>query len=126
MFKDARGRGRYDVFQNIPKGQINISYSYPGTIRAFHRHAKQWDTWCLVRGHLEVATYNETQGLSTYYLSEGDPILLIAPGTWHGFRVLGNDEAILLYYVTNNYDPDDPDEERAEWNAFYNWETPKK
>lgn len=126
MFKDGRGRGAYGVFPNMPKGQINVSYSYLGTIRAFHRHAKQVDCWFVVKGNLEIALYDDDKGLSLLYLSEGDPVLLIAPGVWHGFRVLGNEEAVLLYYVTNNYDPNDPDEERAEWNEFYDWKTPKK
>lgn len=126
MFKDARGRGKYDVFPTLPEGQINVSYSYPGTIRAFHRHNKQFDRWFLVKGNIEVATYSEKDGLKLTSLSGGDKVLVIAPGVWHGFKVLGNEEAILLYYVTNAYDPKSPDEERAEWNKFYDWVTPKK
>lgn len=132
MFKDARGRGKYGLFSNMMmNGQVNVSYSYPETIRAFHRHKKQYDCWYVVKGNLEVALYNEQPGregkpLTVLYLSEGDDPLIISPYIWHGFRVLGNEEAVLLYYVTMEYDPDNPDEERAEWNAFYDWETPKK
>jgi dTDP-4-dehydrorhamnose 3,5-epimerase len=126
VFKDARGRNINDAFPSISEGQINISYSYPGTIRAFHRHKNQWDNWRVIKGNLEIATYTEEDGLQLFYMGEGDGYLSIDPGRWHGFRVLDNKEAILLYYVTNKYDPDNPDEERAEWNAFYNWETPRK
>ena len=127
MFKDARGRGKYGVFDLDDQGQVNVSYSYPGTIRAFHRHKKQWDNWYLVKGNIEVALFMEPwTKVQLEYLSEGDDPLKIPPGVWHGFRVLGNEEAILLYHVTNKYDPNNPDEERAQWNEFYNWETPKK
>ncbi len=133
MFKDARGRGKYGLFSDLVDGQINISYSYPGTIRAFHRHEKQWDNWLVVKGNLEVVLYteppmfySELEKLELHYLSEGDDVLKIPPSVWHGFRVLGNEEAVLLYYVTNKYNPANPDEEREKWNAFYNWETPKK
>lgn len=127
MFKDARGRGVYNVFsEDMSNGQINVSYSYPGTIRAFHRHQKQWDIWYVVKGQLEIAVVTPNGKLRLIYMGEGDNPLPIAPQYWHGFRVLGNEEAILLYYVTDKYDPDNPDEERAEWNEFYNWETPKK
>jgi len=127
MFKDARGRGKYNVFPDVPDGQINVSYSYPGTIRAFHRHRNQFDNWFVVKGNLEVALYYPVQEkLELISLGEGDSVLEIPPFVWHGFKVLGNEEAILLYYVTNRYNPDNPDEERAEWNAFYDWQTPKK
>lgn len=125
MFKDARGRGMYGLFSDIPKGQINVSYSYPGTIRAFHRHKNQWDNWYVVKGNMEVVLHDDF-GNVIYYMSEGDPVLKIPPNVWHGFKVLGNEEAVLLYYVTNNYDAENPDEERADWNEFYHWETPKK
>lgn len=124
MFKDARGRGFYDVFPNIPDGQINVSYSYPGTIRAFHRHNYQDDNWYVVKGNMEVALYGDK--LSVLSLGEGDPVLSIPPGVWHGFKVLGNEEVILLYYVTNKFDPKSPDEEREKWNKFYDWKTPNK
>lgn len=126
MFKDSRGRGKYNVFKLWGEGQINVSYSYPGTIRAFHKHLHQADNWYVVKGNMEVALYNENDGLRLKYLGEGDPALQIVAGDWHGFKVLGNEEVILLYYVTKTYDPNNPDEERAEWNKFYNWETERK
>lgn len=134
VFKDARGRGNYNIFPDISSGQINLSYSYPGTIRAFHRHLNQWDNWTVVKGNIEVALYYSDRylldagdtNLELYYLAEGDSPLAIPPSVWHGFRVLGQEEAILLYYVTNKYDPSNPDEERASWDAFYHWKIPKK
>jgi dTDP-4-dehydrorhamnose 3,5-epimerase len=80
----------------------------------------------VIKGQLEVATYSEEDGLKLTYMAEGDDVLYIPPKVWHGFRVLGNEEAILLYYVTKKFDPENPDEERARWDTFYNWETPKK
>jgi dTDP-4-dehydrorhamnose 3,5-epimerase len=50
-------------------------------------------------------------------------MLEIPPLIWHGFRVLGNESAILLYYVTNEYNPRKPDEERMAWDTFGPWET---
>ena len=38
--------------------------------------------------------------------------LEILPQNWHGYRNIGNEEAIILYYVTEKYNPKDPDEER--------------
>lgn len=127
MFKDARGQGDYDIFPAVRKGQINISKTYPGVIRAFHRHLKQDDYWYIVSGQFEVALCDEQSNeagelLELKYLGPGDS-LRIKPPLWHGFRVLGTEVGILLYYVTNNYDPENPDEERAEWDTFYDWKT---
>jgi len=35
---------------------------------------------------------------------------------WHGFKALGNEPALLLYFTTNLYNPADPDEQRRAWN----------
>lgn len=129
MFKDDRGKGIYDIFKDIPKGQVNLSVTYPGTIRAFHRHNSQTDNWYLVSGDIEVGLQDAdlNEDIKFEYLSGGeDRVLSIPPGVWHGFKVLGTQPAILLYYVTERYNPLSPDEERIEWNAFTDWETEYK
>ena len=35
---------------------------------------------------------------------------------WHGFKVLGNEPAVLVYFVNRLYDYSDPDEIRRPWN----------
>lgn len=127
FIKDARGQGDYDIFP-IRKGQINISKTYPGVVRAFHRHLHQDDYWYIVSGQFEVALYDENESgkpLSLHYLEPGE-ILRIRSPLWHGFRVLGTEVGTLLYYVTNAYDFDNPDEERVEWDRFYDWKTQYK
>lgn len=126
MFKDDRGKGIYDIFKSIPQGQVNLSITYPGVIRAFHMHHKQTDNWYLVSGDIEVGLQSEdiNEPIQFEYLSGGeDRVLSIPPGIWHGFKVLGNQPAILLYYVTEKFNPTATDEERVEWNAFTDWET---
>lgn len=132
MFKDARGRGSYDVFPGIEKGQINVSTTYPGVVRAFHRHWFQEDNWHIVSGQFEVVLAEE-YGLDlpgnfttkVHYLGPGESIN-IPRLVWHGFRILGTEPGILLYYVTNKFDPDKPDEERAPWDRYHSWVTEYK
>ena len=150
-FKDDRNRAYNDVFPEIGKGDINISRLYPGTIKAFHRHALQDDYWFVIKGNLravlakpdptkvtvsvtttfpfannlQFSEIKPQMHISEHYLSEGD-ILHIPAGVWHGLQVLGYEEAIMLYHITNKYNPDKPDEERAPWNAFHTWEFSKK
>ena len=43
---------------------------------------------------------------------------------WHGGVAVGGRDAILLYYVTREYDPRNPDEERKAWEALpFSWVT---
>lgn len=128
MFKDARGIGNYDIFPQMKEGQINISTTYPGVIRAFHRHRYQEDNWYIVSGQFEVVLAIESNLLTiedevkVKYLGPGESIN-IPRLVWHGFRILGNEPGTLLYWVTNKFDPDNLDEERTIWNRFYDWET---
>jgi dTDP-4-dehydrorhamnose 3,5-epimerase len=122
MYRDDRGWGLYDVFPMLSEGQINVSMSYPGVVRAFHLHRKQTDYWTVVQGNLEVCLVPEVGVKELHYLSVGDR-LAITPNIWHGFKVLGNEPATLLYYVTGEYDPKNPDEERRNWDYFYDWKT---
>lgn len=144
MFKDARGRGDYDVFPGIKEGQINVSTTYPGVIRAFHRHWFQEDNWYIVSGQFEVvlASTETVEGefptihgeIAKTMNQDTKQILYLGPGesiniprlVWHGFRILGTEPGTLLYYVTNKFDPDKPDEERAPWDRFYSWKTEYK
>lgn len=63
--------------------------------------------------------------VKVHYLSEGD-ILHIPKGLWHGLQVLGNEEAIMIYHITEKYNQDTPDEERAPWDSFYDWAISRK
>jgi dTDP-4-dehydrorhamnose 3,5-epimerase len=131
MFKDDRGWGLYNIFPDMIQGQVNVSTTFPGIIRAFHRHHNQADNWKVISGQFKVRLAKPlgmmTPGVSMreLYLDKNDDVLVIPPRVWHGFKVVGTEPGVLLYYVTNKYDPDNPDEERAPWNSFWEdgWDT---
>jgi dTDP-4-dehydrorhamnose 3,5-epimerase len=87
----------------------------------------------VVRGALQVvlhdlreesATKGETQ---VVYLHDQDyKLLTIPPGVAHGYRVLGNEPALLLYHTSLPYDPKNPDEERIPFDSpeiAFDWST---
>jgi len=118
---DDRGWGAYDLLP-VPTGQVNYGYTYEGIVRAFHKHEHQSDNWVCVKGVLRAVTVHELPNgekeIKTTYLREGDgQTLVIPPKVWHGYQPIGGDAA-LVYYVTNTYDPANPDEERIAWDAF--------
>ena len=118
-FKDTRGKSFFDI---IPDGssQINISYNYPGTIKAFHLHKKQTDYFFCISGEIKLVLTNPEE---VFYMSQGD-IQEIKPNRWHGFQVLGQEVAIMLEYATQKYAP--ADEEREFWQKFDIWDIEKK
>jgi dTDP-4-dehydrorhamnose 3,5-epimerase len=99
--------------------QANMSVSYPGMVRAWHRHERgQVDHFLVVRGALKICAYDdETRELDEIISTGDDPQVVRMPGLyWHGFRVVGNEQAMLVYFVNMLYDYSVPDEIRRAWN----------
>ncbi|QGQ44729.1 dTDP-4-dehydrorhamnose 3,5-epimerase family protein [Metabacillus sediminilitoris] len=114
-------------------GQASWSMSYPGVIKAFHYHENQDDLWFFPSGNAQVVLYDLrktsfTQGeTDVFYMGEENPIMLLIPkGVAHGYRVLGQKPATIIYFTTESYNPNDPDEKRIPWDdpvINFNWET---
>jgi dTDP-4-dehydrorhamnose 3,5-epimerase len=99
--------------------QANMSVSYPGMVRAWHRHERgQVDHFLVVRGALKICAYDgETTELGEIISTGDNPQMVRVPGHyWHGFRVVGNEPAMLVYFVNRLYDYSSPDEIRRSWN----------
>nr|WP_292476233.1 dTDP-4-dehydrorhamnose 3,5-epimerase family protein [Methanothrix sp.] len=99
--------------------QANMSLSYPGMVRAWHRHERgQVDHFLVVRGALKICAYDDESSELDEVISAGEnPQLVRIPGHyWHGFKVVGNEQATLIYFVNRLYDYSSPDEERRPWD----------
>ena len=99
--------------------QANVSTTYPNIIRAWHRHLKgQTDYFIALQGAIKICGFDEKTRELNEIISTGQiPQIVRIPGQyWHGFKVLGNEPAMLLYFTTKTYDYLDPDEERRPWN----------
>ncbi|MCL6563988.1 MAG: dTDP-4-dehydrorhamnose 3,5-epimerase family protein [Firmicutes bacterium] len=114
-------------------GQASLSMSYPGVIKAFHYHERQDDLWFFPSGMAQVVLYDlrpdsPTRGITqVLYAGEHNPILILIPvGVAHGYRVLGPDPATIIYFTTESYRPENPDEKRLPWNdpsIGFDWTT---
>lgn len=113
---DDRGWSLMNQMQGVlsPSGQVNYSVQNPGVIKAWHRHQKQTDFWLCVMGHLKVGVHRESDGRSwLIVVGERRPgVVIIPPPLWHGAATVGLEPAGLLYYLTHQYDPAHPDEDR--------------
>jgi dTDP-4-dehydrorhamnose 3,5-epimerase len=108
-----------------PFAQMSRSLAYarggnpPELIKAFHWHARQWDYWDIVQGNARVVLVDLREGSPTrgrvqaIVLGEHAPrMVAIPPFVAHGYQALSLQDVILNYYVTEPYDPGNPDEGR--------------
>ncbi len=114
--------------------QVSAALNYPGSVKAFHYHLHQTDCWTTVKGLLQVALVDLRSGSSTFGLRNTlyvGPLrpwqILIPPGVAHGYKVIGGQEAMLVYMTDQFYNP--KDEGRIPYNdpsIHYDWETQHK
>ncbi len=113
--------------------QTNFTVAHPGVIKAFHFHEKQQDLWFCVSGNIEAVlfdrrkdspTHGETQ---TVAMGEFNSVALLIPReVAHGYRVLGEEQAGLVYLVDQEYDSQKPDEGRIAHDdpeINFDWQT---
>lgn len=114
-------------------GQASMSKTYPGVIKAFHYHEHQDDLWFFPVGNAQVVLHDLRPESSTFkktevfYMGEDNPILLLIPkGVAHGYRVLGEKPAIIIYFTTCSYNKENPDEKRLRYDdeeIAFDWQT---
>ncbi len=104
--------------------QANLSYSFPGMIRAWHRHNRgQVDYFIVLQGSMKICAYDDKQGSTTYeqldeIIASGERLQVVrVPGHyWHGTKTLGDKPSLTVYGVNRLYDAKNPDEDRRPWN----------
>lgn len=103
--------------------QISHTVTYPGVIKAFHWHKVQTDYWYCVSGNIRIGLVDirpgsptEGEKMSICIGEWGRKVVKIPPGVAHGYQVLGQEPAQLIYYTTEPYDARQPDEERIDWD----------
>ena len=137
-------RGYFLEVQRIGRGlagefppettQVSAAINFPGTIKAFHYHLHQTDCWTPVKGMLQVALCDLRRDSATFgkrntmYVGALRPWhVLIPPGVAHGYKVIGSDEALLVYLTDRIYNP--RDEGRLPFDdpsIAYDWDTQRK
>lgn len=125
MIPDERGRLmellRSDDEIFIKFGQVYMTTVYPGVVKAWHYHKKQYDNFVAVRGMIKLVLYDPredspTRGeINEFFLGDWNPQLVqIPPGVYHGFKCISETEAIVINIPTEVYDHAQPDEYRLD------------
>ncbi|MBN2245388.1 MAG: dTDP-4-dehydrorhamnose 3,5-epimerase family protein [Candidatus Aminicenantes bacterium] len=125
VIPDERGRlmeilrNDDDVFQKF--GQVYMTTTYPGVVKAWHMHKKQTDNVCCVQGMIKLVLYDSRKESPTYkevdqfYLGVHNPLLVQIPSyVYHGWMCVSQEEAVVVNIPTETYDYSDPDEHRLD------------
>jgi dTDP-4-dehydrorhamnose 3,5-epimerase len=113
-------------------GQVYISTTYPGVVKAWHLHKVQDDNFCCVKGMVKLVLYDgrgdsPTRGtVAEYFLGDHNPMLVrVPPGVHHGWKCISAEESIVVNVPSEPYRRDAPDEYRSPWDSPdipYSWD----
>ena len=108
-----------DFFEKF--GQVYMSTTYPGVVKAWHKHEKQADNMACVAGMVKVVLRDARKGSPTFeeinefFMGVHNPILIHIPsGIWHGWRCISLEESFVVNAPTEMYDYKKPDEQRLD------------
>lgn len=104
----------------VPFGQAYVTTLYPGVVKAWHLHDRQWDRMVCLRGRVLLGLVDGREGSPTLgaqmRVVMGDRnfvVVRIPAGVWHGLKNISVDEAMVLNVVSTPFDAADPDEIRG-------------
>ena len=132
---DNRGRLmeilRSDDEMFMEFGQVYMTTAFPGIVKAWHFHKLQYDNFTCINGKMRLALYDAREKSPThkevdeFIISLEDPMVVqIPPLVYHGFKCMGDAEAMVINTVTKPYNRQKPDEYRVdayENDIPYNW-----
>ena len=103
----------------LPKAirQANLAHSRAGVIRGLHYHERgQDDLFACLQGSVRVVVLDRDSGETfTEDIGDANPVAIYVPGHLaHGYEALS--DCLFCYFVTEEYDPADPDEHGVPWD----------
>jgi dTDP-4-dehydrorhamnose 3,5-epimerase len=135
VIPDQRGRlmemlrADDDIFVGF--GQVYLTTTLPGVVKAWHLHKLQTDHVVCVSGMIRLGLYDDRQDSPTFglvnefYMGIHQPILVqIPPFVYHGWKCVSPEEALIVNTVTQPYNYSEPDEYRLdphENHIPWNW-----
>lgn len=108
--KDERGSFT-ELFRFPDRGQVSLNVIHPGYTKGNHYHETKNEKCLCVKGKVLVRLRKlGTKATLEYPLSEEERALLdIPPGYVHSIENLGKEDALLLIWANEPFDPDSTD-----------------
>ncbi len=112
-------------------GQVYMTTTYPGVVKAWHYHLLQDDVVCCVLGMIKLVLFDNREESPTYrqinefYMGSHAPKAVVIPQrVYHGWKSISTEEALIINIPTQVYNYEQPDEYRLEPHANhipYDW-----
>jgi dTDP-4-dehydrorhamnose 3,5-epimerase len=111
-------------------GQVYVSATYPGVVKAWHYHKVQVDNFVCVAGMVKLVLVDTRPGSSThgaineFYLGTQNAILVQVPNlVYHGWKCISSEPSLVVNATTEPYRYADPDEYRLDPHGTlsYDW-----
>ncbi len=111
-------------------GQVYVSATYPGVVKAWHFHRKQVDNFACVTGMVKLVLIDTRVGSPTegaineFFIGVHNPALIQVPNlVYHGWKCIGPEPSLVVNVPTEPYQHDEPDEYRLEPHGAlaYDW-----
>ncbi len=111
-------------------GQVYVSATYPGVVKAWHYHKAQVDTFACVAGMIKLVLVDTRPGSPTegaineFFIGTLNPMLVQVPKlVYHGWKCISEEPSLVVNVPSAPYRYDDPDEFRlaAHGALPYDW-----
>jgi dTDP-4-dehydrorhamnose 3,5-epimerase len=111
-------------------GQVYLSATYPGVVKAWHYHQKQVDNFVCVAGMVKLVLIDTrpdspTNGaINEFFLGTQNPTLVQVPNlVYHGWKCISPEMSLVVNVPTEPYHYHEPDEYRLDPHSTlpYDW-----
>lgn len=111
-------------------GQVYVSATYPGVVKAWHYHKQQIDSFACIAGMVKLVLVDTrpdspTNGaINEFFIGTHNPMLVQVPNlVYHGWKCIGTETALVVNVPTEPYQYAEPDEFRLEPHQTlpYDW-----
>jgi dTDP-4-dehydrorhamnose 3,5-epimerase len=111
-------------------GQVYVSATYPGAVKAWHYHRNQVDNFACVAGMVKLVLVDTredspTRGLiNEFFVGSQNPMLVQVPNlVYHGWKCISPEPSLVVNVPDQPYNYGEPDEYRLEPHGTlpYDW-----
>jgi dTDP-4-dehydrorhamnose 3,5-epimerase len=100
-------------------GQVYVSATYPGVVKAWHYHERQVDNFACVAGMVKLVLVDTREDSPTrgaideFFIGTLNPAIVQVPNlVYHGWKCISVESALVINVPTEPYRYDAPDEHR--------------